>query len=530
MHNDERNCYNCNQPGHIKAKCPSKQKHSTKQKGKTPRAPNPAVAHRAAAQRSGTRAAKKDRFLLDAHNKEVEKIRGELDATLERLESEEATAIRLYVSDHQRKSCEAAKIAPAGAPEEAVAGEVQAPPVAAVEEKPAPVPPAEKPKPYDGSWWADPKNGDVADLASGWMFTWRENLVAYLTMRDTFNFVSCLVSFIIALLIAPNMIGIIRSMLTTIVLMTLVGACYLWIKRHGFTFLRAAGRWSAEINTWMLQVLWSHVNSQINRTPFETITSAGGTDLVADSFGCAVAVFYLIVEFGFFLLLGGVSHSVLYISMEMFVIFVEGVFTGSERIIFFFNKFGMFFLRLAWPSAASWVSMILNPYVQQMMIWYLAAFITLGLIGWWYLGLWKVIALGYQACLVRRAKFVQFLPERSRDDSRAFTFRNQDLQDQEAPFEMEVSYEILGITLQSFKTVVSASLLAELASHKYNRPGSDLTDTKERIYRACATTGSMNIYRFSLFQNLDVAGETARLAFAWTRHRHETALSWGAGF
>ena len=182
-----------------------------------------------------------------------------------------------------------------------------------------------------------------------------------------------------------------------------------------------------------------------------------------------------------------------------------GAVQGSDECIAFICSAALKLLKLVWPRAGSTMAVIMNPLTGTLIRWYLSVFLGVFVISWWYFGLWQLISLAYHAALVRRARFIRFLPSRRRDEARPFTFRNQALEDGECPFEALVSYELFGFTLSSFSTTVSASLLAELVSHKYMRPGSKLEDTRERIYRACAATGSMNLFRFRYFENLDIS-------------------------
>lgn len=522
MHNDERNCHYCNQRGHIRKECP-KRGSKKQQPGKAKKPANPAVARGAFASRAGARAHKKKSAVTESVAVCYEQLRGECDALREQLAEVEDRRNIAIAMDHQRRQQDQGPEPPAeGAAPPPAPGEVQ-------EEVRPPAPPPPPPPAALTDWWTHPDNVSMADWARGWEFAWHENLAAFLTVRGFVNLVSILTSFIVALLIAPGFFLVLRGMLLSFIFLTAFRILQLFIQRHGVYY------WGVLFRTWTDSLKKAFQLSFAHYRPFVFFVRP---QVNIDFFGVQypnateswIGAIYLSINLLLLCLASFFSSSFLYFQLAAISDIWSGSWSGCYAVVSSLLRWVFLTLRLCAPAVHSWISPFVSGAATTVVAGYIATGAALIVISWWFLGLWQVGMLAYQSMVLRRAKFLRFKASRLTQDQRAFTFRNQTLEDQECPFVVLVSYEIFGFVIESFETDVSASLMAELTSHKYNRPGSNLDDTKERIYRACATTGSMNIDRYGFFQNIDLAGETARLSFAWVKHRNEKVLSWGRDF
>lgn len=532
-------CHKCKQPGHFAARCPTRKGPKPAQEA------NNHVAHRAAAQRR-TRASKNSGAVAQELIKGAERVQGENDALRERIADLEDAITAQAVDNHQnRGSGLDPPVAPEGNGEEA--DTIRLPPAlrddieAAVREatpEPAvavkggggkPEPPSDskgksdKPTPPPGpwDWWADPENADLAALAQNFQFSWHENFVAWQLVKSYFTFTNSAVSLLIALLIAPSIITIFRSLCITFFFLFVFNVCFIYVRNHGFYFVRKLffdflnHVRDGILFLAFLQGQWNFFFFQLYRhNPQHTLV--GGIILAVEAF---------------FVILGSWCGPSFF--RWQFTVLCD-IYFGSHDSVEFYLKFFLAVFRLLgsflFPQEMSWISPFFSSLAWTMVSAYFTISVALLVLGFWIFGMWQVGVLLITALQIRTAEFVSFERQRCRSDLRAHTFKNQDLQDQACPFRIRVTLSFLWMRVSSFEVTVSAMLMAELVSHKYNRPGANIKDTQDRIYHACSTTGSINIDKLGFLSNKDVAGETARLAAAWARSRHETVGDWGSGF
>lgn len=534
-------CHKCQQPGHFAARCPTRQASAKPAKER-----NNHVASRASAQRR-TRSSKNAGAVAQELIKGAERAQGECDALRERVHELEDVINSQTVDNHQNRGqgsgspaveegngeeADNVRLPPAleaeiraaiedtvpAVPDESQQGDKVIPPGPKSDskggsDKPAPTGPWE--------WWSDPENTDLANLARDFQFSWHENLVAWQLVKSYFTFTNCAVSLLMAIIIAPGIFHILKSLFLSFIMLFLFNVCFIYIRNHSVWFTRRIFR---DLRDHWIQgaTFLLHLNGSWDFYFFKLYTHR-------DKHLCYGAGIFVaeILTFLFGLWSGS---SLCGWVLEIFM----GVYFGSERSVSWYLSVFSTAFRLVggqlFPNELAWMAPFLGSVAWKMASLYFTIAVTLAVTAFWIFGIWQVGVLLITALQIRTARFAGFVRQRSQSDMRAHTFKNQDLQDQNCPFRVQITLTFMWMTVSTFETTVSAMMMAELVSHKYNRPGSNLKDTMDRIYHACAATGSINIDKLGYFVNDDVAGETARLALAWSRSRYESIERWGSGF
>jgi len=138
-----------------------------------------------------------------------------------------------------------------------------------------------------------------------------------------------------------------------------------------------------------------------------------------------------------------------------------------------------------------------------------------------------VIVLRYYTTFFMRAtsittvSFVDVLPCVV-EDSRPFTFRNQDLLIGSCPVMLSFERRVFGIIPIMYETrAASATMIMELTAHKFLNGAVELPDTADRINRAMKAIGYINLDATDVFRNHDMAEISRLTAISWAKARLE---------